>query len=130
MNVKLKLNLGDPKKEIFCTVCNSSRTLTFDYPLSVNDSALGLNYNSVDSLTGEVKDKANNSSSLKLPEINSLKSLAGSRRIVIGKGWEQQSFSKPYYNSELDRFGNSISLSGDFLAVGAARDDASSVFLE
>ena len=63
LNVKLKLNLGDPKKEILHSM-QFIKTLTFDYPLSVNDSALGLNYNSVDSLTGEVKDKANNSSSL------------------------------------------------------------------
>ena len=90
------------------------------------DNSSDLDYKATDSLSangGTIRDNASNDANLTLASPGASNSLASNKALVFG-GWKQEAYIKTPYPDPDDIFGNSVSIDGDTLAVGANYEDS------
>jgi hypothetical protein len=105
---------------------NSTSILSFLYTVQSGDNFSDLDYKATDSLSanaGTIRDNANNDATLTLASPGASNSLASNKALVFG-GWKQEAYIKTPYPDLDDIFGNSVSIDGDTLVVGANYEDS------
>jgi len=125
-NPLIQLETGSTDQYATYASGNSSTVLSFLYTVQSNDYSSDLDYKATDSLSvngGAIQDNASNDATLTLASPGATNSLGSNKALVVG-GWRQQSYIKAANNDAGDKFGVSISISGDTLAVGTSAEDS------